>query len=1205
MSRRRITLYIAGRPADLSQESLVQMNYAAEELSNPAVVKNSYSQQVTLPATRNNDAIFGGMFRADRRTVEGGGAGTGFNPLARTPFAIYDQRGELLESGYVKLDTVTRKKGAPAYVVTLYGGLGSFFYTLSYDDEGNALTLGDLPLFENEQEEVFFTINKETVVEAWDALRTGTSEQWRIVNFAPAYNGLPEGDFDPDKAMGKPEQIGGTSYHIAEDGKHYIPYGPNGEALYDLGEEFTEWQTKDLRSYLQRPVVSVKALIGGIARFAAARGFTLQTDKAWFHDKNPYYEKAWMTLPMIAGRTKISESDEFAIRAPEQLEGVAPYFVNPMKIAYEPGLLKSGAEVTVTCNPTICVQLNDRTPSNVGLNPPSIINYANVNRGVIVFLQVQLLDNARNIVGFSPVKLATTFEWTINQYPAATIANLANLETMNTSSIDPTIVYAPLIRRPETRESPYFNVWQMNDDRLKMAATGLNAVTAVLCFEWRVIYSDGDDNLSFHKDMNYNVYDLYSTYLKYPIQQMGGHDFQATLAYKLADEYRSNAEITQADLFADTISPMQFLLSYSKTFGLAYTYDKATRTVSLSTRNTLYDGEVIDLEARIDRSQQIKTTPVVATTKWLSFSVGESAGEFAEYYGEKYGREYGAQRVNTGYEFNADTKEVLDSAEFGGAAEVLERSIYFNNLTFGGRDTPSPFLNGKASYRLYHNGDKDTSIELGGLTPGGNGVEIDYFDDKLRSYDILPKLQCHGQDNEAADGDNILLFHKGCIAEYPQIARAYRRFLVTDDSSEMIALNGKPCWELSVGEPARDMPVFGRFWMKGREIVHSLEFATPEEVDLPMVSIGQNTTVYERFWRRYIEDRYHVDTRVRTLYVDWRGIQVGEHLLRKFYYADNALWVLNKISNYSLTGIGTTQCELVKVQDPTAYTAGQLLPVKYRLALNGAEADASERIGANGGEVSVDYQTNGTIRIGAFSEGLTVTVTDEKIVIRVPENTQGAWNYFVAAFCVAEDSDIERRIVIRQNARTNNTLRGALVMNITSRLPQAELSAEMPVASDLRVRFVTEPSEAVHEYIMPAGTERIVTDNAIDPSSARVVIRSVEPERDDRYNYVIVNPEPYYLRLGSPLTRLVAQQGGVVTDTVLTNGTPVIKSTLGISLLQVTLTGTSISVSVPANLSLSTRSIQVELTLEEDPGVTAVLSIDQLGKTLSPPDPVA
>ena len=143
--RRKISLYIADRQVDLDDQSFILFNYTMEDLSNPTIVKNSFSQQITLKGTANNNAIFGDAFRLDRQVGNNGGqAGADFNPSVKTPFVIYNEMGEILESGYAKLDTITRKRNAVEYKVSLYGGLGSFLYSLSYDVNGNKRTLADL-----------------------------------------------------------------------------------------------------------------------------------------------------------------------------------------------------------------------------------------------------------------------------------------------------------------------------------------------------------------------------------------------------------------------------------------------------------------------------------------------------------------------------------------------------------------------------------------------------------------------------------------------------------------------------------------------------------------------------------------------------------------------------------------------------------------------------------------------------------------------------------------------------------------------------------------------------------------------------------------------------------------------------------------------------------------------------------------------------
>ena len=141
----KISLYIAGKKVDLDDNSFILFNYTMEDLSNPTIVKNSFSKQITLKGTPTNNEIFGNLYRTDRKTIFGDAhTGVSFNPLRKTPFVIYNERNEIIESGYVKVDSVNKISGGYEYKVALYGGLGSLFYDLTYNESGNKITLADL-----------------------------------------------------------------------------------------------------------------------------------------------------------------------------------------------------------------------------------------------------------------------------------------------------------------------------------------------------------------------------------------------------------------------------------------------------------------------------------------------------------------------------------------------------------------------------------------------------------------------------------------------------------------------------------------------------------------------------------------------------------------------------------------------------------------------------------------------------------------------------------------------------------------------------------------------------------------------------------------------------------------------------------------------------------------------------------------------------
>ena len=187
-----VRLFLGNMEVEFSTPPEILFNYTETDLTNPTIVKNSYSKTVTIEGTQNNNKIFGHIYNLERiQDTNGSIMGTSFNPLVKTDFTLF-YNGSIYESGYFKLDEIRRNDNNIEYDITLYGGLGDFFYNLSYREDGNKLELSDLIYYWEEYtgQELGFTINKETVAEAWEYLWESSSK-WDTINFAPCYNGKP------------------------------------------------------------------------------------------------------------------------------------------------------------------------------------------------------------------------------------------------------------------------------------------------------------------------------------------------------------------------------------------------------------------------------------------------------------------------------------------------------------------------------------------------------------------------------------------------------------------------------------------------------------------------------------------------------------------------------------------------------------------------------------------------------------------------------------------------------------------------------------------------------------------------------------------------------------------------------------------------------------------------------------------------------
>ena len=873
--RRKISLYIADQLVDLDDQSFILFNYLIDDMGNPTIVRNSFSQAITLKGTPANNKIFGGMWRSDRLTQSGAtGHGVNFDASRKTSFAIYNEMGEILESGYCKLDRVTRNRGLVEYQVSLFGELGSFFYGLAYDSEGNRRTLADLKFTgQNAADtELDFPITRAAVEAAWSRLRgQGSAGIWDIINFAPAYNGLPTGLFDSDKALFDTVASGVT-----------IPDGYSSRggriALASLPKEYTEWETQDLRSYLQRPVIKMSRVIEAICQSYNNGGYEVELDPTFFTASNPYWDKTWLTLPLINSLdVQITEgSGQLTIGSDFRIPGGGnPSTSYQVTVALRPKITVSGEGSTSEYD----LHCDDTYESDGVTYNGHYMNY--------ITYTGRAYDSSGNVIQERVIRVSSR-------------------QTAGEGNV------------PQIDFIGYFDssgLWYGDNVTLEFTALGISYIRVT-----RETTAAGWGSLRFALDPNKAWSDPASYEPNYAISAWGVDTPAAdnVYSYTTSDSARSGVTITKRMLLSSDKTPADYLISFCKMFGLVFLIDKGARKVSIMRRQTFYQDNVIDLTERVDISRPVPVLPFSYDCKWYDFSLPYGDGEYAKYYANVYDRIYGIQRVNTGYGFNAESKNLLEGIAFKGACEVLEASKYFVTLSNGSLRIPAVFQDSGGTFTVLDRTGKAEDIDI--PLPSSQ-VYRGWWNPDNKTYDFISKPQFHNAGNAAYEERDTLLFFDGTF----DISAITTRIGLSDDTALMMALNDNtPCWILdpaTVGgySPVRYLPRFSRYIMSNGVITKSLDFGTPGEVAIPDITFASDSSIYSQFWRRYISDRYDDDSRVMTCRVNLSGLRVNESLLRSFFFYDNAIWALRKITNHSMTTWDATECEFIKVQDTTNY----------------------------------------------------------------------------------------------------------------------------------------------------------------------------------------------------------------------------------------------------------------------------------------------
>lgn len=992
-----IRLFIGDEEIEFSQDPQILLNYKETELHNPTVVRNSFTKQIVVEGTPANNIIFGHIWDLTRVQDDY------FNPIRKTDFQLFIN-GELFQKGYCKLDKITRTNNTNQYSLTLYGNLGSFFYNLTYDqdDASNAKkTLASLNFTDGHDPEpdLEFTIDKDAVYSAWSQIAgfgQTIDPKWEIINFVPALNGVPN-DFDASKILINFNSLnsqGSTGFYSAKQ-EGDITYSAvlngvantSGYSIAETTEDLQEWQTRDLRSYNQRPCISMRKIIDACCQPENNGGYRVELDPHFFHTENPYYWDAWVTLGMLRDLEGIQGGETYDITGATISNTSSSQLRNIYPVIYDTPALASINNV----NMSVSVRFNpDQTQTAQYLYPyhryyskgttlegSKYVKEFEHNQGVIVQLfaigragevvaqsKAYLLGGQKNFnqkdsnpmwkhfwEGAEDYGTEPEYEFIEGMFKRVSGTDYAfcdtngNLVDINFSFSAPND-FVSLVLKVDRPEGQYF----------KYLFTG-NQASSVSDYRLPDFYTS-------------SIYITTGLHTKAEAMNQGRvagqYSYVVTKMSGVATDYEgffSGTRISKDRLLTTENTPADYLLSYCKMFGLYFYYDSTEEAedpekypsgvIHIMDRNTFYTDEVVDLSKLIDWNKNIEIVPAMADAKWYKFDVEHVESELDEGYKEQFGKDYGVQLVNTNYNFDSNTTDLYDGNVFKSAIQALEKDKFYKKTAQG---LPVYQYNG-LKYSLYHRAASDEEF---------NTVEMEYpvsttmfmssINPDYEFYDAFPKLQLHGQNNEAVDGAGVLVFFKGSVT-------ADTDYWITDDVTDMAMLNdGSPCWILTkselngggttIAKKINEFPYFTRdlipFAINYGNISHSWNFGHPQVIYSPDTYSTDGDAIYDVCWRNYMRDLYSVDTRKLTCWVraEFDG-RPWPYWLRRFYWFENSIWILNEIKDLNMGSFETTKMEFIKVQDMNNY---KLDKIEY-LGTNRVELD-TDTISCCGGTLT-------------------------------------------------------------------------------------------------------------------------------------------------------------------------------------------------------------------------------------------------------------
>lgn len=944
-----IDLYINKKRVDLSGKESFAFTYQQTDFDKPTAVKNSFSKTVTLSGTPTNNDIFGHSWNMNRIITEGDDlSGIYFNANKRVPF-ILNQNGNTIEKGYVKLDGIKKSGNSITYSLTLYGELGDFFYNLSYNDEGETRTLADLYYGftdasgntysrEAEAKKIICQWNKDFIKDGWNSLTTPSSGNpvYNSIVAVPTYSGLYD-DFDNDKVLVNLSGMTSATTQFFPTISGYTD--AKGYGLVTLPREVVENEIRDLRSYYQRPAIKVKTLLDAIADPENNGGYNVEFDSELLDENTPkgqYLNKGYIMFDRLD-----FEEDESA---------------NTL------GRLTPITDLTINENtPSIDITLRDENGNttldfSAYANPKVVFNFLptfysqDAKIWDYVYTEGVIHKNGEWFDG-EKAYVAGGFAYRIDEYSVS-----GSTETLIGSSPYYLISYMDnKIADENAFEKEYINTLQDRlADKLDTPKANINFVrmrmrSTVENGEWTGLNFSGTTNVS----MSYNTSTGNNRRLKVHIEKVqvstdADQNFYVFKNWMLkamtvskVRTYTDSTSInnlglqngdvpataqkmncTKKILLGREGSPFDYLLSITRMLGLRYDMDKLTKKIYIRLRKNYYQNEIIDINDRIARDKEMNISPTLTEYKFYKYGF-ETPDTYAKtLYKRKADIDYGSMKVDTGHEFNKEVSEIFEDTIFKNTIPYRLASFYFNNVRSNGVMVQPSVLSPTFEYTLFKL--SGSTYESETVTTKGAGMSMDI----KSANDSFPKLCCFDVENSnVGDIDNAFIFFDGFNNEE-------RPYLITDNLEIMQTLNENMCYlatEVESGYTSstatgvthiahiiNTIPVFNKYISTNVKYFATLDFKKPEYTFIGDSDKYQDgITIYDLFWKYYIQDVYNKDIKSITCYCFLP--QEPSYMMKRFFTFDNVVYYLNKVTDYNPESKEPVKCEFVKVESIKNY----------------------------------------------------------------------------------------------------------------------------------------------------------------------------------------------------------------------------------------------------------------------------------------------
>ena len=883
-----IRLFIEGRELELDNTIQVALTKQFENLSDPTAIINEWSKTISVPFTSTNNSIFGHIYNIDRLTVTGSSsqplAGIYFDPYKKLDMRL--QWGDsVLMTGYAKMNEIKQTNRKGTYELTLFGQLGRVLQELkkiTFDT-----TSPDPDYIIDGSEYVDERINKDLVYSSW------TTEGQTYSKLYPKWLDVP-GARIPHPAYKLTDIIGFAPNNSFDGGFDYSTYQVrnNGvdssrkftQSLTDIGFEQATGVAPDTvipnglfpreigeyRSYLQIPFIYWNKLFQVFQYKAESlSGYTFDLDPFWFNDDNPY----WHDLVYILSRRDYAEknadegiANDYVPKGNSQIykwQIVEDFWRNCSIVDYSVDRAYEIVFDRGLSNESIKILANDNLTIDLS-------STGDVSKTIRVALPIDLrcpgwrARSGRSVVYYTGRRMTDN----------ALIVTLKMIDTASGTVMST-------------------HTTAVNGEGYSASGTYDAVINYDTNNEWTTERQlEGTDRKVTDRIYRFNISASFSTLsvtsVKFIVSAHWANDdaFDQRSAPSLIlanaprginitfeQNTRTDSKFTLNDLWNNDVNIFDEIIRYCKMHRILISVDDVNKKICFKHFSTYFqDYTVADWTNKVDKSRDFNIKPVTLGEKYVVFNVDSNKTKLSDEYNAQVGLTYGSYRLVTDYNFNDSEKKL-----FKGCKESITNT--------------------------------DNVLSWTNL-----------YDNKRVVYSLPDEtyVYCKDKDGKFVNGFGEFFFYKGLKAFNTEQSLALRSVYLSDDTAYMSAY--KNYFYVQGGDTSKRIQVTTYPLLDILSSSNELcTFATPMKSYKYVADYSGRKGVYGNFWEQYINERYNIQNKIITCYVDLKVSDYTNFKWNKFVKIGNQLCIVNKIYDYDITSNEPTKVELITVQDITAY----------------------------------------------------------------------------------------------------------------------------------------------------------------------------------------------------------------------------------------------------------------------------------------------